>query len=160
MTKEEIKEYLKRVEELELKLTGEDKDTLQWLIYGYNECARLLNQLKEENIQLKIQLLEKKCSDKDIEYKEKIKLQAKVNQLETSIATKDSELLQLKGELRQLKTNIEEAIELLKNFDVFKEFSFPLMKRDEENQVKSSIDYEFKTTLYKQLSSILERGKE
>lgn len=46
MNKEEIKEYLKRVEELELKLTGEDKETLQWLIYGYNECARLLYQLE------------------------------------------------------------------------------------------------------------------
>lgn len=42
-----------------------------------------INQLEEENIQLKIQLLEKKCSDKDIEYKEKIKLQQKVNQLES-----------------------------------------------------------------------------
>lgn len=84
MNKEEIKEYLKRVEELELKLTGEDKDTLQWLIYGYNQCAKLLNETEQENIQLKIQLLEKKCSDKDVEHKEKIKLQAKVNQLETN----------------------------------------------------------------------------
>jgi hypothetical protein len=44
MNKEEIKEYLKRVDELELKLTGEDKDTYQWLLFGYNECARLLNE--------------------------------------------------------------------------------------------------------------------
>ena len=45
--KEEIKEYLKRVDELELKLTGEDKDTYQWLLFGYNECARLLNKKEE-----------------------------------------------------------------------------------------------------------------
>lgn len=51
MNKEEIKEYLKRVGELELKLTGEDKDTLQWLIYGYNECARLLNQLETNRVE-------------------------------------------------------------------------------------------------------------
>ena len=36
------------------------------------------------------------------------------NQLETSIATKDSELLQLKEELRQLKTNRDEAIKEIK----------------------------------------------
>ena len=48
MTKEEIKEYLKRVEELELKLTGEDKETLQWLIYGYNKCAKLLYEAEQK----------------------------------------------------------------------------------------------------------------
>jgi chromosome segregation ATPase len=42
-------------------------------------------------------------------------LAKKLNQLETSIATKDSELLQLKEELRQLKTNRDEAIEYIKN---------------------------------------------
>jgi predicted RNase H-like nuclease (RuvC/YqgF family) len=49
------------------------------------------------------------------QYKDEVqKLQAKVNQLETSIATKDSELLQLKEELRQLKTNRDEAIKYIK----------------------------------------------
>ena len=53
MSKKEIKEYLKRVDELEAKLTGEDKETLQWLIYGYNQCAKLLNETEGENKQLK-----------------------------------------------------------------------------------------------------------
>ena len=53
MNKEEIKEYLKRVEELEEKLEGEDSETLQWLIFGYNQCARLLNETEQENKQLK-----------------------------------------------------------------------------------------------------------
>lgn len=44
MVIEEIKEYLKRTAELERKLKGKDKETLQWIIHGYNECARLLNQ--------------------------------------------------------------------------------------------------------------------
>ena len=48
MSKEEIKEYLKRVEELELKLTGEDKETLQWLLYGYNKCAKLLYEAEQK----------------------------------------------------------------------------------------------------------------
>lgn len=50
---EETKEYLKRVDELELKLTGEDKETYQWVLFGYNECARLLNEAEQENQSLK-----------------------------------------------------------------------------------------------------------
>lgn len=53
MNKEEIKEYLKKVDELEFKLVDEDKDTLQWLIFGYNEYARLLNEKEKENQRLK-----------------------------------------------------------------------------------------------------------
>lgn len=56
MSEEEIKEYLKRVDELELKLTDEDKDTYQWLLFGYNECARLLNEKEQENKKLKAKL--------------------------------------------------------------------------------------------------------
>ena len=48
MSEEEIKEYLKRVDELELKLTDEDKETYAWLIYGYNQCAKLLNETKQQ----------------------------------------------------------------------------------------------------------------
>lgn len=53
MSEEEIKEYLKKFDELELKLTDEDKDTYQWLLFGYNKCARLLNEKEQENQQLK-----------------------------------------------------------------------------------------------------------
>ena len=48
MDKEEIKDYLKRVDELGSKLTGEDKETYTWLIYGYNQCAKLLNETKQQ----------------------------------------------------------------------------------------------------------------
>ena len=48
MNKEEIKDYLKRVDELDAKLTGEDKETLQWLIFGYNQCAKLLNETEQQ----------------------------------------------------------------------------------------------------------------
>lgn len=48
MNKKEIKEYLKRVNELETKLTGEDKETYAWLIYGYNQCAKLLNETEQQ----------------------------------------------------------------------------------------------------------------
>ena len=48
MDKEEIKYYLKIVDELETKLTGEDKETFVWLIYGYNQCAKLLNETEQQ----------------------------------------------------------------------------------------------------------------
>ncbi len=62
MDKKEIKDYLKRVDELETKLTGEDKETYAWLIYGYNQCAKLLNETEQ---QVKKQ---KEVIDKAIEY--------------------------------------------------------------------------------------------
>lgn len=45
--KEEIKEYLKRTDELEQNLKGKDKETLQWLIFTFNECAKRLVQKDE-----------------------------------------------------------------------------------------------------------------
>ena len=48
LNKKEIKDYLKRVDELETKLTGEDKETFVWLIYGYNQCAKLLNETEQQ----------------------------------------------------------------------------------------------------------------
>lgn len=48
MDKEEIKYYLKRIDELGTKLTGEDKETYAWLIYGCNQCAKLLNETEQQ----------------------------------------------------------------------------------------------------------------
>lgn len=48
MNKKEIKDYLKRADELGAKLTGEDKETYTWLIYGYNHCAKLLNKTEQQ----------------------------------------------------------------------------------------------------------------
>lgn len=48
MYKKEIKDYLKRVDELGAKLMGEDKETYTWLIYGYNKCAKLLNETEQQ----------------------------------------------------------------------------------------------------------------
>lgn len=54
--------------------------------------------------------------------------------------------------------DLEEALEEIKryinNFDVFKDFSFPLMKKWEEKEVQSSIDYEFKTSIQKNILDI------
>ena len=58
-------------------------------------------------------------------------------------------------ENQKQKEVIDKAIEYINNYNVFKVFSFPLMKRWEEEQIKSSIDYEFKISLIKDLKDIL-----
>lgn len=58
-------------------------------------------------------------------------------------------------ENQKRKEVIDKINNYIDNYDIFKVFSFPLMKRWEEEQVKSSIDYEFKTSLIKDLKDIL-----
>lgn len=57
--------------------------------------------------------------------------------------------------IKKQKEVIDKINNYIDNYDIFKVFSFPLMKRWEEEQVKSSIDYEFKTSLIKDLKDIL-----
>lgn len=63
------------------------------------------------------------------------------------------ELLEYINKQKELLDKIKEYIN---NYDVFKEFSFPLMKREEENQVKSSIDYQFNHDIKKDILELLE----
>ena len=65
--------------------------------------------------------------------------------------------INLEEENKKLKSVLDEIRVYINKYDVFKEFSFPLMKRDEENQVKSSIDYEFQTSIKKSLLQILDK---
>ena len=65
MNKKEIENYLKRVDELGTKLTGKDKETYAWLIYGFNQCAKLLNE-KEQQCQK-----QKEAINKAIEFSNK-----------------------------------------------------------------------------------------
>ena len=62
MNKEEIKDYLKRADELGAKLTREDEETYAWLIYGYNQCAKFLNETKQPFQK------QKEAIDKAVEY--------------------------------------------------------------------------------------------
>lgn len=81
MNKEEIDEIDKleidfnNVDELNLVLEVSSKKT----IYLIDDLTKSLLKLQQENQQLKLELLEKKCSDKDVEYKEKIKLQQRID---------------------------------------------------------------------------------
>jgi hypothetical protein len=61
----------------------------------------------------------------------------------------------LEQQVKKQKEVINKVNKYLNEYDVFKVFSFPLMKRWEEEQIKSSIDYEFKTSLVKDLKDIL-----
>ena len=69
------------------------------------------------------------------------------------------EKVKLLSENQQLKKQKDDVVEYIKNYDVFKEFSFPLMKKWEENQVKSSIDYQFKESIKKDLLRMLGEEK-
>ena len=60
-------------------------------------------------------------------------------------------------EIERLNNIIKEEREKVDNFDVFKEFTFPLMKRDEEQQVKSSIDYEWRKSIKEPILEILDK---
>lgn len=55
----------------------------------------------------------------------------------------------------EVKKQKDDVVEYIKSYDVFKEFSFPLMKKWEENEVKSSIDYQFKESIKKELLRML-----
>ena len=66
-----------------------------------------------------------------------------------------NEMINWKEESNKQKEVIYKINNYIDNYDIFKVFSFPLMKRWEEEQVKSSIDYEFKTSLIKDLKDIL-----
>ena len=71
-----------------------------------------------------------------------------------------SEKLESEQKCKKQKEAINKIDNYINNYDVFKVFSFPLMKRWEEQQVKSSIDYEFKTSLVKDLKDILKEVSE
>ena len=58
-------------------------------------------------------------------------------------------------ENKKYKEVIDKIDKYINDYNVFEVFSFPLMKRWEEEQVKSSIDYEFKTSLIKDLKDIV-----
>ena len=71
-----------------------------------------------------------------------------------------NEMINWKEESNKQKEVIYKINNYIDNYDIFKVFSFPLMKRWEEEQVKSSIDYEFKSSLIKDLKDILKEVSE
>ena len=85
-----------------------------------------------------------------------------VNDLRSAIDTfkKVPDYGELLKQVKKQKEVIDKVNKYLNEYDVFKVFSFPLMKRWEEEQIKSSIDYEFKTSLVKDLKDILKEVSE
>ena len=109
MTREEIKEYLNRVDKLLDKLTGEDKETLSWLIYGYNQCAKLLNETQKENEKLKAEYGTKVQVERDLLKEENQKLKAEL-QLYQGALKREHEAIHRVNELEEV---IDEAIKRL-----------------------------------------------
>lgn len=76
------REYIKRlnkVMKLKNSLQGDEKETLEWFISDYRECAKQLTEALDKNINLNMQLLEKKVNQKDIEYKKRKNIEKRVN---------------------------------------------------------------------------------
>ena len=76
-------------------------------------------------------------------------------ELEDTIVFIESYINRIEKENQKYKEVIDKIDKYINDYNVFEVFSFPLMKRWEEEQVKSSIDYEFKTSLIKDLKDIL-----
>ena len=75
----------------------------------------------------------------------------------------EQEIDRLKKKIEQLEDRLEDkeciikmAKEYLHNYSIDNSFSFPLMPKWEERQIKSCIEYEFNDTLKKRLLNILE----
>ena len=109
MTREEIKEYLNRVDKLLDKLKGEDKETLSWLICGYNQCAKLLNETQKENEKLKAEYGTKAQVERDLLKEENEKLKAEL-QLYQGALKREHEAIHRVNDLEKV---IDEAIKRL-----------------------------------------------
>ena len=110
MTREEIKEYLNRVDKLLDKLKGEDKETLSWLIYGYNKCAKLLNETQKENEKLKAEYGTKVQIERDLLKEENQKIKAEL-QLYQGALKRENEAIHRANDLEEVIDRIEKYIE-------------------------------------------------
>ena len=136
MNKEEIEE----LKDFTIDLTDIDE-----LALGLEVCSKKSNMVIQEFADTIIQLQKEiKILKENAEHNDKVI--DKVN-WENNL---------LKGKNKKYKEVIDKINNYIDNYDIFKVFSFPLMKRWEEEQVKSSIDYEFKTSLIKDLKEISE----
>ena len=117
MDKKEIKDYLKRVDKLLDKLKGEDKETLSWLIYGYNQCAKLLNEIQKENEKLKAEYGTKVQVERDLLKEENQKYKEVIDKIKEYIQ-KIFYFNEETGEYSLLHTidkdNIKELLDILK----------------------------------------------
>ena len=136
MNKEEIEE----LKDFTIDITDIDE-----LALGLEVCSKKSNMVIQELADTIIQLQKEiKILRENAEHNDKVV--DKVN-WENNL---------LKGKNKKYKEVIDKINNYIDNYDIFKVFSFPLMKRWEEEQVKSSIDYEFKTSLIKDLKEISE----
>ena len=95
-------------------------------------------------------------------------LNQEIDKLNKLLNQADSKNLELIEEINQLEDvrydldrvhlekRIDKAIEYVNTHKPSDTISFPLMKKDEENQVKSCFDYEFREIYQKELLDILQ----
>ena len=117
------------------------------------EIKEILENIKKQNKWEGIEYFRTPLSNEDADKLLKCitNLQNTINELVTQ-----KKIMILKN--KELQQRIVNANKFIDNYDVFKEFTFPLMKRDVEQQIKSSIDYEFNNTFRTKLKDILNVG--
>ena len=120
----------------------------------FNDVKKAIKQLQQENQELK----EENFNLREYINIDKMSVPYKSDSFEELMTMPTYK--KLEQQLDLYKSVLDEIREYINNYDVFKEFTFPLMKRDEENQVKSSIDYEFQTSIKKSLLQILDKATE
>ena len=134
MNKEEIEE----LKDFTIDLTDIDE-----LALGLEVCSKKSNMVIQEFADTIIQL-----QQENKQLKEELKYTVPIVEHNKIVSKKLKENQKYKEVIDKINNYID-------NYDIFKVFSFPLMKRWEEEQVKSSIDYEFKTSLIKDLKDII-----
>jgi len=126
-----------------------------------NELYHTLEELLTQNIKLKKQLEYLRNG----EYYNQLRFERDMLEnlvLYGEVSKEDKEFIdmthrntELLEENQKYKEVFDKIDKYINDYNVFEVFSFPLMKRWEEEQVKSCIDYEFKTSLIKDLKDIL-----
>lgn len=116
--------------------------------YIPDETKRKYKILHRDEVNLLLSYIEQLEKETQQLKKQKDELEKENNELQKAYELIDKSMYEL---MKQK----DDVVEYIKNYDVFKEFSFPLMKKWEENQVKSSIDYQFKESIKKDLLRML-----
>lgn len=130
------------------KLEEENEDNLR--------CIKSLKEQLESVINENQKLLEKWYKNND----NIVNLISENERLKENAIHNDKVVDKAKWNEMIYKSRCEKGIEYINTHKVSDTITFPLMKREQENQVKSCFDYEFEQAYKKDLLNILQNGSD
>lgn len=156
-----LQEENNKLKNLEYKFFYCSEDEESFTLEDYLQLGNKLYDLEEENKKIKNKLEDEKKNYKRITtYLQEENERLKEENKHIFANVNDDQLLRSNAmnyaELQDYKTRNEKAIEYVNTHKPSDTISFPLMKKDEENQVKSCFDYEFREIYQKELLEILQ----